>query len=131
MSAKSLPGGELEYAVLCALWESGSATAREVHDHVGAPSGLVYTTTAKVLERLHAKRLVSRRRSGRAFVFRALVPREEVDRRRAERSIADLLGGPARPAVAALVDAVESLDPRLLDELGKAVAERRRSRRGS
>jgi predicted transcriptional regulator len=132
MAEPALPGGELEYAVLRALWDLGSATAREVHDRVGAPADLVYTTIAKVLDRLLTKRLVARRRRGKAFVFRAMVAREEIDRRRTERSIAEILGtAPVQPAVAALVDAVESIDPRLLDELGKAVEERRRSRRGS
>jgi len=53
-----LPGGDLEYAVLAKLWELGSASAREIHEQVGEPAKLVYTTTAKVLDRLHAKRLV-------------------------------------------------------------------------
>lgn len=132
MATTPLPGGELEYAVLRVLWEVGPATARDVHERAGAPAGLVYTTITKVLDRLQAKHLVTRRRRGRAFVFRAAVPRDDVDRRLTERTVAGLLAGaPAQPAVAALVDAVESIDPRLLDELGKAVEERRRSRRGS
>jgi predicted transcriptional regulator len=57
-----LPGGELEYAVLAKLWELGSASARDIYAQVGEPQGLVYTTTAKVLDRLHVKRLVSRER---------------------------------------------------------------------
>src|ERR1700745_155520 len=64
-----LPGGDLEYAVLAKLWELGSA-AREIHAQVGEPAGLVYTTTAKVLDRLHAKRLMTRERKGLAFIYR-------------------------------------------------------------
>ena len=55
-------GGSLQYAVLVALWDAGPLSAREVHDRVGVPLKLVYTTTTKVLERLHAKGLVNRRR---------------------------------------------------------------------
>src|SRR2546428_2047871 len=54
------PGGELEHAVLAALWELEGASAPELHARVGEPRGIVYTTTAKVLDRLHAKRLVRR-----------------------------------------------------------------------
>ena len=126
-----LPGGNLEYAVLVALWELDSASAREIHARVGEPEGLVYTTIAKVLDRLHAKGLVSRERSGKAFVYRAKVPRELVDRARARAALGRLLGPEPRPAMATLVDAVESMNPKLLDELARVVEARRRSRRGS
>lgn len=131
MKPSAVPGGELEYAALAALWELGSGSAREVHDRIGARDGLAYTTTATVLERLHAKRLVSRVRVGKAFVYRPAVDREVVDRARARRSMAQLLGPSPRPALSALVEAVEAVDPALLDELARAVAARRRSRRGS
>jgi predicted transcriptional regulator len=129
--AVPLPGGELEYGVLVALWDMGSATAREVHDRVGEPDGLVYTTTAKVLDRLHAKGLVERKRAGKSFVYRPKVKREAIERARAESAVQTLLGAEPLPAIAALVDAVSSLDPDLLDELARAVNARRRSRRGA
>jgi BlaI family penicillinase repressor len=92
---------------------------------------LVYTTTAKVLDRLHAKRLVSRERKGVAFVYRPRVAQSVVDSVRARAMLTRLLGAAPRRAVATLVDAVESLDPNLLDELADAVAARRRSRNGT
>jgi len=126
-----LPGGDLEYAVLSKLWELGSASAREIHIQVGAPTGLVYTTTAKVLDRLHAKRLVASQRKGMAFINRARVARAVVDTARARAFLTRLLGPAPRSAMATLLDAVESLDPKLLDELERAVAARRRSRHGT
>ena len=125
------PGGELEYAVLAQLWELGFASARELHGRVGEPDGLVYTTTAKVLDRLHAKGLVTRERVGKAFVYRPAIPRDTVERARATAMLRRLLGPEPLPAIATLVAAVESVDPELLDELARAVAARRRSRRGS
>ena len=59
-----LRGGDLEYAVLANLQGLGLAQAREIHSQVREPRGLVYTTTAKALDRLHAKRLVGRERNG-------------------------------------------------------------------
>ena len=50
---------------------------------------------------------------------------------RATHLLGRLFGDAPRPAIAMLVEAVESLDPELLDELGRAVTARRRSRRGS
>jgi predicted transcriptional regulator len=126
-----VPGGDLEHAVLVALWEAERASAREIHDRVGAPHGLVYTTIAKVLDRLHAKGLVARERDGKAFFYRAKVERRVVERAHARESLARLLGPAPRPAMAMLVDAVADLDPALLADLERAVAARRRSRRGS
>jgi predicted transcriptional regulator len=131
MRFSSLPGGPLEYAVLAALWQLGSASARKVHEIVGRSSDLAYTTTATVLDRLHAKSLVTRAKVGRAFVYRPRETRETVERARAQTTLRQLLGGDPRPAIATLVDAMESIDPALLDELGRAVKSRRRGRRGS
>jgi predicted transcriptional regulator len=125
-----LPGGALEYAVLSKLWELESATAREIHERVGAPTKLVYTTTAKVLDRLHAKHLVNRERKGLAFVYRPRVPRALVDNARARELLTRLFGPAPHSAAATLVEAVESLDPKLLDELADAIAARRRSKHG-
>ncbi len=128
---RSLPGGTLEYAVLDALWNLGSGSARDVYNRVGRPSGRVYTTISKVLDRLHAKGLVSRERHGRAFTYRPAASRTIVEHAQAKRTLRGMFGATSRPAIATLVDAVESIDPALLDELARAVAARRRSRRGS
>ena len=126
-----LPGGELEYAVLFSVCERGTASAREVYLEVGAADGLAYTTIAKVLDRLLAKGLLTRKRRGMAFVYRPRIARPVIEFARARASLRTLLGPAARPAVATLVEAMESLDPHLLDELERAVAARRRPRDGS
>ena len=113
------------------LWELGTASAPDIHRRVGEPSGSVYTTTAKVLDRLHAKGLVSRVRVGKAFVYKPTLARKVVERARVKQVLGRILGPEVRPAIATLVDAVESLDPELLDELARQVEARRRSRRGS
>jgi predicted transcriptional regulator len=125
-----LPGDGLEYDVLSSLWGLGTASVRQIHERVGEPAGLVYTTIAKVLDRLYAKGLVSRVRSGRSFLYRPAVAEEAVERARAERTL-QTLGKQPRPALAALVDAVEASDPELLDELARLVAARRRAHRGA
>lgn len=112
------------------LWEKGSASVREIHERIGVPAGLVYTTVAKVLDRLYAKGLVSRRRVGLAFTYRPRLHRDAVERALTRRLVASLLEAEPRPAIARLVEEVESVDPELLDALAREVAARRRSRRG-
>lgn len=131
MAAFRLPADDLEYAVLAELWQLGAASVRELHDRLGARQGLVYTTTAKVIDRLRQKGLVQRQRRGNAFVYRSRVAREEVERARARNAVTRLLGATPRAAVAALVEAVDNVDPELLEELERAVRARRRTKDGA
>jgi predicted transcriptional regulator len=116
---------------MTAVWDRGTISGREVHTRIGAPRGLVYTTVAKVLDRLRAKGLVTRRRVGRAFVYTASVPRERIEHARASETLRRLLGPEPEPAIATLVEAIETIDPELVDELSRQVSARRRSRHGS
>ncbi len=131
MTRYRLPADDLEYAVLAKLWQLGSASVRELHERIGAPQDLVYTTTAKVIDRLREKGLVQRQRRGTAFVYRPRVARAEVERARARNALTRLLGPAPRAAVAALVEAVDDLDPALLSELEQAVAARKRTKDGA
>ncbi len=60
--------GELEAAALGVLQASGSPmTSAQVRDELG--DDLAYTTVVTILSRLHAKGVLTRRRSGRAFSY--------------------------------------------------------------
>lgn len=126
-----LPSDELEYAVLVELWRLGTASVRELHERLAAPEGLVYTTTAKVVDRLREKGLIQRQRKGKAFWYQPCIAREAVERARARNIVARLLSGAPHGAVAALVEAVDFVDPLLLGELERAVVARRRSKHGA
>ena len=135
-----LPGGELERALLAELWSRGEATGRELHRAVGEPRGTVYTTVAKVLDRLVDKRIVRRRRAGRSYVYRPAAKREPTQRAMARSLIAQLVGAltpaPAlrggashpRPAAAALRGAIEDVSPELLEQLEAEIAARKGGR---
>lgn len=60
--------GELEAAALAVLQASSAAlTPAEVLDRLGG--GLAYTTVVTILSRLHAKGVLTRLRSGRAYSY--------------------------------------------------------------
>src|SRR3546814_3177441 len=83
-----LPSGELENQVLGVLWADGGAlTPRDVHDALGAPRGLAYTTTMTILVRLWRKGLLDRERSGRSYAYRPKISQEE----RAAARMSDVL----------------------------------------
>ncbi len=69
--------GELERAVMEALWSAdGAMTARDVQDGL-AGRELATTTVLTVLGRLERKGLVSRERNGRAHRYRSVASRED------------------------------------------------------
>ena len=131
MTKFRLPADDLEYAVLALLWELRAASVRELHERHGVPAGNVYTTTAKVVDRLRQKGLIARRREGGAFVYSPAVERREVEQARARHLVSRFLGPGPHAAVAALVEAVDEIDPELLDELEHAIRDRRRSGHGA
>lgn len=69
--------GPREVAVMDRLWdETRAVDVREVHERIGAPSGLSRNTIHSTLERLVQKGLASRQRRGRAYEYRATGTRQ-------------------------------------------------------
>src|SRR5687767_12606042 len=121
--------GELETSVLEVLWLSDEPkTVREVHEALGPKRDLAYTTVLTVLDRLHDKRLVVRRRAGKAFLYEPRLSREEFLGERAARVLAEGRGTPSRSLVMAFLDSAERANPELVAELEALVAERRKRR---
>jgi len=68
--------GPLERAVLDYLWSADTgADVATVHAAVGAPRRLASNTIQSTLERLVRKRLLSRRRRGRAYEYAPTITR--------------------------------------------------------
>ena len=118
-----------------ALQASGDTTVRDVCERLEAT--VAYTTVMTTMDRLFKKRLLSRHKAGRAFVYRAAVSREELESAIAGELVQTLLetdGSEPLPILSSLVDAVSDRDRALLDELERLVREKRRAvdtRRGS
>ena len=115
------PAGELEAAVLAVLQAAGSAMAAgEVREQLGGQ--LAYTTVVTILSRLHAKGVLDRRKSGRAYLY---VPVADEPGLAARRMARVLDGEPDREAVLArfvsgLSGTDEDLLRRMLGEPGAA-----------
>jgi BlaI family penicillinase repressor len=127
-SSSSTSGARLpsdaELRILRHLWGRGEQTVREVHDHLSSGWDVGYTTVLKLLQRLHKKGMVERRRQGRAHVYRAVVTRERTERRVVrdflERTMEGSLSGLLQRALPEKRISPEELHElqRLLDEWG-------------
>jgi len=120
--------GALERDVLALVWERGDTSVRDACEHLG--SAVAYTTVMTTMDRLFKKRLLSRRKVGRAFVYHATATREELEGAVAAELVQTLLradGFGPLPILSSLVDAVSDRDRALLDELERLVREKRRA----
>ncbi|HEY7510053.1 MAG TPA: BlaI/MecI/CopY family transcriptional regulator [Vicinamibacteria bacterium] len=122
--------GPLERVVLEQVWKgAGDVTVREVS--AGLPRPLAYTTVMTTLDRLYRKGLLSRRKDGRAFRYAARSTPEQFATGLLRRWLGRLAGGgPVRPLLASLVDAVSEHDAALLPELERLVRAKERAARG-
>ena len=123
-SGRSL--GPLELDLLNRVWECGELSVREAHEAIG--DCLAYTTVMTTLDRLYKKGLLNRRKDGRAFVYAAAITRERFCAITTRQAVASIFtfAHPSSDAVSYLVEAISESDARLLDDLERAVKERKR-----
>jgi predicted transcriptional regulator len=95
------PISQTEFEVLKVLWQHGPGTVREVNDQLGR---WAYTTVQTLLTRLQKKGYVACDKSGFAHVFRPVVSRDKLIRRRLGELVEQLSDGAATPLVLALVE---------------------------
>jgi predicted transcriptional regulator len=117
--------GALELRVLDALWRRGGEVA--VRDLQPEFPGAAYTTLMTTMDRLHRKGVLERRKMGRAFVYRPLRSKQELESGLVTQAIQPLLhGDAAQPILSFFVEEVSRQDDRLLDELERLIREKRR-----
>ena len=121
--------GALEREVMAVVWHSsGEISVREACEQLASP--VAYTTVMTTMDRLFKKRLLARRKVGRAFVYAATATRAEMEGAVATELVQSMLqrhGGEPLPILSSLVDAVSDRDRALLDELERLIREKRRT----
>jgi predicted transcriptional regulator len=119
--------GDLERDVMSIIWNNGEITVRDACERLG--SSVAYTTVMTTMDRLFKKRLLDRRKVGRAFLYRAAATRRELEGAVATELLQNLLGDANEPlpVLSSLVDAVSDQDRALLDQLERLVREKRRA----
>ena len=120
--------GALEREVMGVVWKAGEINVREACERLD--SSVAYTTVMTTMDRLFKKRLLARRKVGRAFVYTATATRDEMEGAVATELVQNLLqqhGGEPLPLLSSLVDAVSDRDRALLDDLERLIREKRRA----
>jgi len=119
--------GKLERQVLNEIWRRDEVSVRDVY--LAFDERIAYTTLMTTLDRLFKKKLLTRRKDGRAFIYLPAVSSAELEQGIREDVIEGLLGHGAdavQPVLACIVDTVSQRDRELLDELDRLIKEKRR-----
>ncbi|PYI83553.1 MAG: BlaI family transcriptional regulator [Verrucomicrobia bacterium] len=117
--------GDLQLKIMKLLWERREATVAEVHQTVARERDLAYTTVATMLRKMEARNLVAHREEGRSFVYRAIVPSDDVTRGMADHLIERLFEGSMADMVSHLLTTHE-VSREELSKLEKLIAERKK-----
>ena len=83
----------LQLSILDVLWERGEATTQEVWATLTQERSLALTTVATIMSRLERKEVLTHRRQGRQYVYRATVSRSDVRRSKVKELTEHLFGG--------------------------------------
>lgn len=99
---------DAELRVLEELWQRGEATIRDLRDVLYPQGGnSKFATVQKLLARLVAKKLVSRRKDEANWVFQALIARDELIGGELRRLADRLSGNSLTPLLTCLVETAE------------------------
>lgn len=97
----------LQLSILQILWDRQEATTQEVWRTLRKERPLALTTVATLLSRLERKKVLTHRREGRQYVYRATVSRAEVRRSKVRDLMETLFDGDRAALVSHLVRADE------------------------
>lgn len=116
--------GELEAKLMEAVWALDEPDVQDVIDYLGGD--LNYKTAMTVLNRLTEKGILNRRKAGRAFIYTAVASRDELLARVFDQIVRGMFGGDFRHiALAQMIETVESLDPKMLDNIALLIQQRK------
>jgi predicted transcriptional regulator len=110
---------EAEYRLMQVLWGRGESTVAEVVDAIGDPP-LAYNTVLTTLRILEQKAYVRHKAAGRAFIYRAVVERDEAQRSVVQHVLSRFFDGSPRKLVLNLLE-TEAVDERELDRLRELI----------
>lgn len=90
---KTIKPTESELEILSVLWDKKNATVRTVHEELCKIKEAGYTTTLKLMQIMHDKKLVTRDDSSKTHVYAPAITREKTQKQFLNRMIDSLFAG--------------------------------------
>ncbi len=92
----------LELDCMNTLWPMGEGTVREIRDRLAQRRARAYTTIMTIMDRLARKRIVDRRKSGRAYIYTPRLSASEARAHALEQVLENFFGGSKEALIAQL-----------------------------
>jgi predicted transcriptional regulator len=90
---------EKELEILQILWEKGPVAVKDVHESMGGDQQNGYTTILKLMQIMHEKGLVTRQKSGKLHLYKALASQEHTRQFMIDKMIKTVFQGSAMQLV--------------------------------
>jgi BlaI family penicillinase repressor len=95
MNTTGIKPTEKELEILQVLWEKGAISVRDVHDSLGGETQNGYTTILKLMQMMHEKKLVTRQKSGKLHLYKAIPSLESTQKQILDKMIEKVFKGSA------------------------------------
>jgi predicted transcriptional regulator len=118
--------GELQLQVMSAVWRLGSPTVEEVRTALPPRYRGAYNTVQTVLNRLVERGLLTRRKSGNAFLYRARLTEAQYLSRSISHTLAGASMDARQEALAQLIGGLKESEISDLRQLARDMKRRRR-----
>ncbi len=90
---------EKELEILHVLWEKGPCSVKDVHEQMGGDHNNGYTTILKFLQIMFEKNIVSRQKSGKLHLYKAIATKENTKQQMVDKIIDTVFEGSASQLV--------------------------------
>jgi len=90
---------EKELEILRIVWEKGPVSVKEVHELLGGDPSNGYTTILKLMQIMNEKGHLSRQKSGKLHLYKAVISKKNTQQHAVERMIENLFTGSASQLV--------------------------------
>jgi BlaI family transcriptional regulator, penicillinase repressor len=99
MTKKNVKPTEKELEILQIIWEKSAVSVKDVHEAMGGEKENGYTTILKLMQIMHEKGLVTRQKSGKLHLYKAVVTLENTQQQLVEKIINSVFQGSASQLV--------------------------------
>ncbi|WP_163877176.1 BlaI/MecI/CopY family transcriptional regulator [Paenibacillus favisporus] len=121
--------GPLEAKVMDVIWSRLEAvTIKEVNAKISEDKPMSFNTIMTVMNRLVDKGILQKKLQGKSYVYSPVLTKEQFLEEQSKELSYDLVKEFGSRAVAHMIDAMEQVDPDLLDQLEKQIEQWKKDR---
>ncbi len=113
---------DAELEIMHVVWEMGSGTVRQVHEHLNQRRTLAYTTVMTMMGILEEKEHLTRIKQGRAYLYQPVRPKSQVIAGMVDDFVGKVFEGSARPLVLSLIKD-RKLSKKDIEEIARLIEE--------